>query len=617
MKKLTAIIIAIAIACTMLSFAALASEQAAVFPGGSGDGGAQQLNNAGPIAVVITVPEGYYMYEIIGLASPTWTQKVGCDAAVEIYPWTGDYEESVFGDVIAYGEVHEHQDNQDAVFVLNNNVSAGTYLAEFSAIGTGPFGFWSFSDAGDDNAIVFQSGNEVSFYPKVALTLMAEGTERDPVEPDSIVFPGQYMVSHTLNKSNAKTWTNGDIGDAVIKYCLKVNEEGLNVGIVAEGANDGDMIQLNFNPENKLAETPGLFVSFVVGDQVKVLQHNHKTALMDDDSAAGVDITDKVQVETVKKSKSYEIKATLPVDLFKVTDVDGLADFVVGTAPLYYGMFCVLGNHGYTNQSGAPGSDWTCNGLGLTEYSIINPKWDKTVFYLYDADFSVSTGWWLNPLLEGAAVTVEFTSDVWFKGIGFYAYGADIEAHMTISLEDESGDVVYEYDLPYKDNKSYIVNFDKSFAPGDYIINFIGGNTDDLAKDVWFVLGSAPVNEDIGEVYVSGGNTNGDTKGAPYMHLIVGEADPNVTEKPTKEPATDAPATDVPATPVPTDAPVQTDVPGTDNAGSEATTQKTEAGSETSEKKSGNTGAIIGIAVAAAVIVAAVVVIIIASKKKK
>ena len=199
MRKLLAILITVAIACTLFSVAAVASEKVAIFPDGSGDGGAQQLNNAGPIAVIITVPEGYFMYEITGLASPTWTQKDGCDAMVEVYRWTEDYEESVESDPIAVGEVYEHQDNQDAVFVLNNNVPAGTYLAEFTAIGSGAFGFWSFSDAGKDT-VVFQRGSEVSFYPKVGITLAPEGTERDPVEPDKIVKSGDYKYSFTITR---------------------------------------------------------------------------------------------------------------------------------------------------------------------------------------------------------------------------------------------------------------------------------------------------------------------------------------------------------------------------------------------------------------------------------
>ena len=614
MKKLLAFLLTVALACTFLSVAANDSEVVSVYPDGAGSGGAQQVN-PGPIAVVFTVPEGYYMYEIIGQNSPTWTQKEGCDAMVEVFTWTGDYDESVEGEVLATGEVYEHQDNKDAVFTLDNNVPAGTYLAEFSAIGTGAFGFWTFGEAGD-NALAFQNGSETSFFPQVAIKIVPDGGERDPIEPESIVKPSNYKYSYTVDSKNAVSWTNAEIGDVAVHYYLRAGDDALYVGVEAIGAQAGDLIQLNFNPDNKLAETTGLFISFKLGDTITVLQHNHKTAVLDNDSAGGADISDKVETQVVKKSYGYEFTAKLPVDLFKVTDVDGADSFRFGSDPLYFGMFMVVGNQGFTNQSVAPASDWTCNGLGLTEYSVIDPKKDSSVFYLYDPDGSLSTGWWMNPVAEGSAITVEFTTDVWFSGIGFYAYGSPQEYPMIVSIEDEGGDELVSAEVTLKDNKSYTLDFGKAIAPGAYVLYFTGGNLDGIEESTWFVLGSAPANEAIEEVTVSNGATNGDTQAAPYVHLIVTEADPNATEKPTTAPTpeptptekpaepTAAPATDKPADP--TDAP-KTDAP-----------QKTEDTTKENDKTNGNkTGLIIGIAAAAAVIVAAVIIAIVAGKKKK
>ena len=86
------------------------------------------------------------------------------------------------------------------------------------------------------------------------------------------------------------------------------------------------------------------------------------------DSAAGASITDKVENAVVKTDDGYVFELKLPVEFFKVLDVENASDFVYGKENLYFGMFLVAGGQGYTNQSAAPGNDWTCKGLGLHEY---------------------------------------------------------------------------------------------------------------------------------------------------------------------------------------------------------------------------------------------------------
>ena len=622
MKKLFAILVVIALVFTLAAVPAIAdnSQEVAIYPNGAGDGGPHQLNSEGPVAVVFTVPEGYYAYQIIGLESPTWTQTDGCDAQVEVFNWVGDdYDESVEGEVIAYAEVLEHQDNKNAVFELNKDLPAGTYLAEFSAIGSGAFGFWSFGEAGETD-VCFQNGVEAAFYPKTAITIAPVGEEHAQADPPSLISGSAYSKSFKLSKDNAKSWTNGDIGETSINYYLKIVDDGVNVGVIARGVNDGDMIQLNFNPDNKLAAVPGLFVSFKIGDTLTVLQHNHKTALLADDSAGGADITDKVQTQIQKMSFGYEFTAKLPLDFFKVTDVEGADSFELGADPLYFGMFIVTGGNGYTNQSAAPGSDWTCDGLGLTEYSINDPSKDKTMLYLYDAAAGVNTGWWLHPVSEDTAVTVEFTSDKWFKGMNVFAYSCDFEIPIVVSLEDSSGEEVFNTEIKCVGNKSYTIDFGKTFGPDSYVLNFYGGDMSEIVDDNWFVLGSAPANDKIEEVAVYGGATNDTTKEAPFISLILGEADPNATEKPTKEPATEAPTaapTDVPAT----DAPVApTSVPTDENPSEDEPTSDTKVDpTKAPDKGNGgaNIGLIIGIIAAAVVLIGAIVAIIVASKKKK
>ncbi|MBQ2306475.1 MAG: hypothetical protein II184_03065, partial [Clostridia bacterium] len=253
--------------------------------------------------------------------------------------------------------------------------------------------------------------------------------------------------------------------------------------------------------------------------------------------------------------------------------------------------------------------------LGLTEYSLIDPMKDRSVLYLYDPSFGVNTGWWLHPVGEDTGISVEFTSDIWFKGIDFYAYSSDFEIPIVVSLDDEGENEVFSTEIKAVGNKSYSVDLGKSFAPGTYILNFLGGDMSEIVDDNWFVLGSAPANENIDEVAVYGGATNDTTKEAPFVSLKVGEADASATEKPTKAPATEAPTeapTDVPATAVPA-----TDEPQAEPT--DAPAQPTKAPEKTDDKQSSGVkpGVIIGIAAAGVVLVGAIVAIIVASKKKK
>ena len=187
---------------------------------------------------------------------------------------------------------------------------------------------------------------------------------------DGTIGATEYSVKYTLDKSNAQTWTGSDMGAAKVDYYLDLRDGALYVGCVAENVNANDMIQLNFNPGARLDATTGLFISFQVGDTLKVLQHNHKTGLKDDPSAGGADITDLVDHAIVSGDGKIVVEVKLPETLFQVTDVDGAADFKLGNEKLYFGMFGVIGGGGYTNQSAAPGSSWNCVDLGIHEYFI-------------------------------------------------------------------------------------------------------------------------------------------------------------------------------------------------------------------------------------------------------
>ena len=189
-------------------------------------------------------------------------------------------------------------------------------------------------------------------------------------ETTGLVNPADYDVSYFIDKTNVHSWSNGQIGDMKVTYYFKAENDGLKIGVVADGLVDGNYVQVNFNPGNYLWDVTGQFVSFILGDNLTALQHNHKNGLLDDGNPGGADITDKVNGQILKTDTGYEFTAKLPKEIFTITDVDGADAFVYGQDDLYFGMFLVAGGGGLTNQSADPGSDWTCKGLGLNEYKL-------------------------------------------------------------------------------------------------------------------------------------------------------------------------------------------------------------------------------------------------------
>ena len=201
--------------------------------------------------------------------------------------------------------------------------------------------------------------------------LMYEGVQAADNALDGVITAGEYSAKYVLDASNAQTWTGTSIGDRSIEYRLDLESDGLYVGCTVKGAAIGDMIQLNFNPGARLDGVPGRFISFKLEDgKVIVLQHNHKTQLKDDDNAGGADITELVGTAYAAGDGAVVFEAKLPIELFKVTDVEKADQFDAAKENLYFGMFVVMGGGGYTNQSSAPGSSWLCKDLGIHEYFI-------------------------------------------------------------------------------------------------------------------------------------------------------------------------------------------------------------------------------------------------------
>lgn len=188
---------------------------------------------------------------------------------------------------------------------------------------------------------------------------------------DGVINAGEYSAKYVLDSSNAKTWTSTDIGGRSIEYNLDLEADALYVGCTVKGSALGDFIQLNFNPGARLDDVTGLFISVKLEDgKVTVLQHNHKTQIKDDDNPGGVDITDLVGTAYAAGDDAVVFEVKLPIELFKITDVEKADQFDAAKENLYFGMFVVMGGGGYTNQSNAPGSSWLCKDLGIHEYYI-------------------------------------------------------------------------------------------------------------------------------------------------------------------------------------------------------------------------------------------------------
>ncbi|MCR5056303.1 MAG: hypothetical protein K6B54_05270 [Clostridia bacterium] len=214
----------------------------------------------------------------------------------------------------------------------------------------------------EDGSVVYLNKEEALFM------LYYNGPEAPETAIDGTIGKGEYNAQYSLNKKTAKTWTGSEIGDTAIEYYVSLKEDGLYLAIDATGVAAGDMLQLNFNPGARIDDSTGLFVSFVVGEELKVLQHNHTNKYVTEVNQSGNDITASINAKIVAKEGGYVVEAMIPADFFGVTDVEKADEFNYGRENLYFGMFAVLGANGYTNQSTAPGTDWTCKGLALHEY---------------------------------------------------------------------------------------------------------------------------------------------------------------------------------------------------------------------------------------------------------
>ncbi len=370
MKKFITVVLAIAMILSLCSISAFAAEGPDFLE--TAEDLYNDLDADSNKSVTMTLEDGYVNFDVAENNDPWLVFKTPLDIgeankyAVIKYRTSNSEVQSIdfyiaiaephalAKDIVADGEWHLAYAVMDEGGDANKWTGNGTWARFDMMAGTGT-----------DWAI------DVAWIAFFADEAAAKAYTGEAAAPAGIINDNDYEVSYTIDKTNATSWANGQIGDISVTYFFNVEDDGLSVAVRALGVKDGEMVQLNFNPGNKLWEVPGQFISFKLGDALTVLQHNHKNGLLDNDSAGGADITDKVANEIVKVDNGYEFKAKLPKALFTITDVEGASDFVYGQDDLYFGMFLVAGGGGLSNQQNTDYTDWTCKGLALNQYKLV------------------------------------------------------------------------------------------------------------------------------------------------------------------------------------------------------------------------------------------------------
>jgi hypothetical protein len=94
--------------------------------------------------VTPVVPDGQVLYSLALIGAPTWVNKNGdSDVSYEVFKWTGDYEESIDGKVLASGEIFDHADNSDLTIKFGTAMRYGNqYLIVLTRSNNGAIGYY-------------------------------------------------------------------------------------------------------------------------------------------------------------------------------------------------------------------------------------------------------------------------------------------------------------------------------------------------------------------------------------------------------------------------------------------------------------------------------------------
>ncbi len=147
-------------------------------------------------------------------------------------------------------------------------------------------------------------------------------------------------------------------------------------------------------------------------------------------------------------------------------------------------------------------------------YMLFNDAYD-----FFDANDSLSTGWWTNPFNKTTTATITFTADGWFNGFETFIYASNAAAPVHVTMTDAEGNVVLEKDFTMAGNFLYtFFEPDAAYAPGEYTLVFDGCNiSDDI--ETWFVLGSGNATEGK-RISATGSTDAASTLASPFFRLI-------------------------------------------------------------------------------------------------
>ena len=217
---------------------------------GARDNNPVELGEA-EISMKFTVPEGMKLYSITIPSCPTWgNREGGSDARADIYAWKGDYDKTIAEKELAFGEVHDHTDGDNAIFMFENQLPAGEYLAVFYSIGEMRFGFYGGGTL-TEGVQFFRDGWDTDFSPIARMTLLENSEVKEFVSRDQLTVDGadkakvggnDEVTDIDLTDLTGKElriwgWYASNISTPVFGY--KVDNGSIVYGEFAKAAEDG------------------------------------------------------------------------------------------------------------------------------------------------------------------------------------------------------------------------------------------------------------------------------------------------------------------------------------------------------------------------------------------
>ena len=148
-------------------------------------------NNAMELAdtefgVKFAVPEGKKLYSLTIPCCPTWGNKDGgSDILAELYPWKGDYDKSQAEKVLVSKAVYDHVDGDNVLFLFDEQLPAGEYLAVFTSIGDMRIGFYGGGKL-TEGVEVFRDGWDTEYTPLFKITLLEDTEVKEKVSRDQL-----------------------------------------------------------------------------------------------------------------------------------------------------------------------------------------------------------------------------------------------------------------------------------------------------------------------------------------------------------------------------------------------------------------------------------------------